>query len=49
MSAHVLLNLLNEFAEKISGEVVPSILSVSPNEFLNAVIQEHECKILCII
>ena len=33
MSAHVLLNLLNELGEKIRCEALPSILSVSPNEF----------------
>ena len=33
MSAHVLLNLLNELGEKIRCEAVPSILSVFPNEF----------------
>ena len=33
MSAHVLLNLLNELVEKIRCEAVPSILSVFPNRF----------------
>ena len=33
MSAHVLLNLLNELRKKIRCEAVPSILSVFPNEF----------------
>ena len=33
MSAHVLLNLLNELGKKIRCEAVPSILSVFPNEF----------------
>ena len=33
MSAHVLLNLLHELEEKISCEAVPSILSISSNEF----------------
>ena len=33
MSAHVLLNLLNELGEKIRCESLPSILSVLPNEF----------------
>ena len=49
MSAHVLLNLLNELGGKIRCEALPSILSVSPNEFNNSIIQEHECKILFII
>ena len=33
MSAHVLLNLLNELGQKIRCEALPSILSVSPNQF----------------
>ena len=33
MSAHVLLNLLNELGEKIRCEALLSILSVFPNEF----------------
>ena len=33
MSAHALLNLLNELGKKIRCEAVPSILSVFPNEF----------------
>ena len=33
MSAHVLLNLLNELGKKIRYGAVPSILSVFPNEF----------------
>ena len=32
MSAHVLLNLLNELGENIRCEAVPSILSISSNE-----------------
>ena len=33
MSAHVLLNLLNELRKKIRCEALPSILSVFRNEF----------------
>ena len=33
MSAHVLVNLLNELGKKIKCEALPSILSVSSNEF----------------
>ena len=33
MSAHVLLNLLNELVEKIRCEALSRILSVFPNEF----------------
>ena len=35
MSAHVLLNLLNELGQKIRCEAMPSILSVFPNKFGN--------------
>ena len=49
MSAPVLLNLLNEFGEKIRCEVLPSILSDFPNEFNNSITKEPECKILFII
>ena len=34
MSAHVLLNLLNELGKKIRCEALPSILWVFPNEFI---------------
>ena len=34
-SAHVLLNVLNEFGEKIRFEAMPSILLVFPKEFNN--------------
>ena len=33
MSAHVLLNLLNKFGEKIRSEAVPSIFLVFPKKF----------------
>ena len=33
MSAHVLLNLLNELRGKIRCEALPSILSIFPDEF----------------
>ena len=33
MSAHVLLNLVNKFGEKIRCKDLPSFLSISPNEF----------------
>ena len=49
MSAHVILNLLNELGEKIRCEALPSILSVSLTSLINSIIQEHECKILFII
>ena len=46
MSAHVLLNLLNEgVKDKMRGfaEHLP------PTSLINSVMQEHECKILFII
>ena len=42
MSAHVLLNLLNELGKRDKMRGLPSILSLFRNE-------EHECKILFII
>ena len=39
MSAHILLNLLNELGEKIRCEAWPSILSVFPNQF-NKLVQD---------
>ena len=33
MSAHVLLNVLNELGKKIRCKTMPSILSVFPNKF----------------
>ena len=37
MSAHVLLNLLNESRKRDKIRGLPS------NEFMNSIIQEHEC------
>ena len=48
MSAHVLLNLLNELGKRDKMQGLPGILSLFRNEF-NSIIQEHECKILFII
>ena len=42
MSAHVLLNLLNEFRKSVKVRGLPSICSLFRIEF-NAIIQEHEC------
>ena len=42
LSAHVLLNLLNELGKKIRCEALPRILWVSSNELINSIIQEHE-------
>ena len=43
MSAHVLLNLLNELGKRDKMRGLPSILSLSRNEFNKFIIQEHEC------
>ena len=48
MSAHVLLNLLNELGKRDKMLGLPSILSLLRNEF-NTIIQEHECYIPFII
>ena len=49
MSAHVLLNLLNELGEKIRCEACRVSYRFSPTSLINSIIQEHECKILFII
>ena len=49
MSAHVLLNLLNELMKRDQMRGSRSILSLFPNELIDSIIQEHECKILFII
>ena len=43
MSAHVLLNLLNELGKRDKMRGLPSILSLFRNEFNKFNIQEHEC------
>ena len=43
MSAHVLLNLLNELRKRDKMRGFPSIISLFRNEFINSIIQEHEC------
>ena len=47
MSAHVLLNLLNELGKRDKMRGLPSILSLFRNEF-NKFIHEHSCWILFI-
>ena len=44
MSAHVLLNLLNELSKRDKMRGLPSILSLVCNRFdkFNNIIQEHE-------
>ena len=43
MSAHVLLNLLNELGEK---RLCRASYRFSPTILINSIIQEHECEIL---
>ena len=49
MSAHVLLNLLNELRKRDKLQRLPSILSLFATRLINSIIQEHKCKILFII
>ena len=49
MSAHVLLNLLNNLGKRDKMRGLPSILSLFATSLINSLIQEHECKILFII
>ena len=43
MSAHVLLNLLNELGKRDKMRGLPSILSLFATHLINSIIQEHEC------
>ena len=43
MSAHVLLNLLNELRKRDKMRGLPSIISLFRNELNNSIIQGHEC------
>ena len=43
MSAHVLLNLLNEIRKRDKMRGLPGILSRFPTGLINSVIQEHDC------
>ena len=43
MSAHVLLNLLNELRKRDKMQGLPSILSHFHISLTNSIIQEHEC------
>ena len=43
MSAHVLLNLLNELEKRDEMRGLPSIISLFRNEFINSIIREHAC------
>ena len=43
MSAHVLLNLLNELEKRDKMRGLPSILSLFATSSIDSIIQEHEC------
>ena len=43
MSAHVLLNLLNELGKEIKCEACRAIYPFSAMSLINSIIQEHEC------
>ena len=43
MSAHVLLNLLNELGKRDKMRSLSSILSLFATSLINSMIQEHEC------
>ena len=43
MSAHVLLNLLNELGKRDKMRGLPNILSLFRKSLINSIIQEHEC------
>ena len=43
MSAHVLLNLLNELGKKDKMRGMPSSYLFFATSLINSIIQEHEC------
>ena len=43
MSAHVLLNLLNELGKRHTKRGLPSIYLLFPTRLINSIIQAHEC------
>ena len=43
MSAHVLLNLLNELGNSNKMRGLPSILLIFATSLINSIIQEHGC------
>ena len=46
MSAHVLLNLLNELEKEIKCEACRAFCLFFATSLINSIIQEHECNIL---
>ena len=49
MSAHVLLNLLNELRKRYTVRGLPSIYLFFETSLINSIIQEAKCWILFII
>ena len=49
MSAHVLLNLLNELGKRDKCEACQAFYLFFTTSLINSIIQEHKCKILFII
>ena len=49
MSAHILLNLLNELGKRDKMQGLPTIVSLFRNDLINSIIQQQESLILFII
>ena len=49
MSAHILLNLLNELGKRDKMQGLPTIVSLFQNDLMNSIIQQLESLILFII
>ena len=49
MSAHILLNLLNELGKRDKMRGLPSIFLFFATSLINSIIQMHECEILFLI
>ena len=43
MSAHILLNLLNDLGKEIKCEACPAFYLFFVTSFINSITQEHEC------
>ena len=43
MSAHVLLNFLNELGKRDKMRGLPSVLSLLSKSLINSIKQEHKC------
>ena len=49
MSAHGLLNLLNQFEKRDKMQGLPSIYLFFATSIIDSIVLEHECKVLFII